>query len=200
VGGADELLRVVDVAVGGGDVEVAAQGEALRRLGGRLQPAAHPRQPLQLPGVVLTVDRPAVGDVEARHPDTGAGGRHQAGLRRTLLGALPEAGHHVVDPDPGGDGHAVPAALAVEGNLVTESVERHDREGLVGQLGLLHAQHVGPGVLHPLLDVGQTGLERVDVPSSDPHELERYPSPPWDRSREFVSSRSPGSARDRSPA
>ena len=40
---------------------------------------------------------------------------------------------------------------------------------LVGQLGLLHAQHVGPGVLEPLLDPAHPGVQRVHVPGGDTH-------------------------------
>ena len=42
-------------------------------------------------------------------------------------------------------------------------------KGGVGELGLLHAQHVGPGVVDPLLDARQAGVERVHVPGGDAH-------------------------------
>ena len=64
--------------------------------------------------------------------------------------AVGEAGDHVVEPDPRQDGHAVPLALAVVGALVAEGVEGQRREGGVGQLGLLHAHHVGLHLGQPL--------------------------------------------------
>src|SRR5690606_41361160 len=47
------------------------------------------------------------------------------------------------------DGHAVPAALAVVDAVVAVGVEVEGREGVVADLGLLQAEHVGPRHVEP---------------------------------------------------
>ena len=132
VRGADELGRVVHVAVVGGDVEVAAHddrlvGRARRPPGGpgagRATPAcsgsARGRRPRPL-GTYTDID-----------PDAAARGRQDAGVR---VGPPPSAksGHDVVQPDPRQDGHAVPLALAVVRRLVAEGLKASAGKACVG--------------------------------------------------------------------
>jgi hypothetical protein len=83
-----------------------------------------------------------------------------------------ESDHHVVQPHTREDGHAVPRRLAVNrdgvgavGQLVAEQID----EGLVGELGLLEADHVRPALIQPRQQPRRTLLHRVDVPGRYPH-------------------------------
>src|SRR5262249_21871651 len=77
---------------------------------------------------------------------------------------------HALDPAAAGDGHAVPAALAVVGQRVAAVLEYADRRLRVRELGLLHQEHVGPRAVQPPGDLVQPGLQGVDVPGRDAHE------------------------------
>ena len=92
--------------------------------------------------VLLVPDLAAVGDVHRRHPHAVAGRGDEAGL---VVGrsAVAEAGDGVVEADPAGDRHAVPAALPVVDAGVAAAVEVERREGGVGHLRLLEAEDVG---------------------------------------------------------
>ena len=57
----------------------------------------------------------------------------------------------------GTDGHAVPATLAVMGELVADHLEGHHWRRLVGQLRLLHQQHVRLTLLQPAPRPGAGG-------------------------------------------
>ncbi len=62
----------------GGDVEVAAQREWLRKIGGDGHPPRQPIEPCQLVRVELAAHDPPVGDVDADHADVAAGGGDEA--------------------------------------------------------------------------------------------------------------------------
>src|SRR5207249_293345 len=68
------------------------------------------------------------------------------------------------------DGDAVPAAFAMVGQLIARFAEGRDGRVVVGELGLLHQQHVGPCPFEPPRDLLETRLHRVDVPGGDPHQ------------------------------
>ena len=118
---------------------------------------------------MLAAHLPTVRDVDTVDPDTTTGGGHQPSALLVDPGAEPVV--DVVETDPAGDGHPVPAAVAVGRRFVAEGREGHGRKGGVGQLGLLHAQDIGSGVLDPFLHPRQTGVERVHVPGGDAHGL-----------------------------
>ena len=87
-------------------------------------------QPLELVRVVRVGQFTAVGHVEAVDADAVANRGDRARLRVLgLLGVLVEAGHaveaepHVLEPDAGGHGDAVPLAQAVVGDLVAQFAE-----------------------------------------------------------------------------
>ena len=163
-----EGLRVPDVAVLGGDVEVAGHDHRRVRAARGGQVGAQPAEPGQLVVVVVVPDRAAVGHVDRREADATAGGGDQAGVG-VRIGTVGEAVHHALEPDLGEDGDAVPLPLAVMGALVAEGGEGHRGEGGVGELGLLHAEHVGRDVVEPGLDAGHAGFQGVHVPRREAH-------------------------------
>jgi len=87
------------------------------------------------------------------------------------FGVVGESGDHVVETHSTDDGHAVPATLTEVGALVPQRLERQGRKGSVGQLGLLHAEHVRLGLGDPFLDARETSLERIHIPGGDAHRL-----------------------------
>ncbi len=137
--------RVPHVTVVGSDIEVAADDHVVARVGGGLEVATQPVQPRQLVLVERVVEGPTVGHVDRRDPDAATGGGESPGLG---VGLDPggEAVDHVVHPAAAEDGDAVPTTFAVVHRLVPEGRERQRREGVVGEFGLLQAQHVGRDV------------------------------------------------------
>src|SRR6185312_8384801 len=117
VGGPGERLDGVDVLVGGGDVEVARHHRRVRLAG--LDEVAQGREPLELVGVVRVVGVTAVGHVDRGDPQAVTGGGDGAGLLVGVAGGAGQALHDVVEPHPGQQCHAVPAALPVVGDGVT---------------------------------------------------------------------------------
>ena len=69
--------RIPHVDVLGSHVEVAADRHRLIGIRRLHQPRVHARQPLELGDVELAPDHPAVGHVDAYHPDPGTGRRHE---------------------------------------------------------------------------------------------------------------------------
>jgi hypothetical protein len=124
---------------------------------------------------VRVVDGAAVRDVQAPEPDPVARadrGAHGAGLggeRVAEAGRPGEPELDVAQADAGGDGHAVPLVEPVEGDLVAGRLERHDRELVVGDLGLLQRHGVDVGRAEPLDDPFEPGAQGVDVPRGQPH-------------------------------
>src|SRR2546430_14513799 len=91
-------------------------------------------------------------------------------FRSDELGAV-EPGGDVPDAGARQDRHTVPLPGPVVHGVVTERLEGQLRERVVGELGLLQAQDVGMRVLEPLLDAGEAGFQRVDVPGGEAHSV-----------------------------
>ncbi len=165
---AGPALRVVHIAVVGGDVVVAAQGElrVFRQL--LLQPDDQGIEPAQLVVVLVATDFLAVRHVgadDARAVDRAA---DQAFL---LVGEMRVAANHIVNGLAGEQGDAVVGLLAREGDLVAGCLDLCLREIVVFQLQFLQAQHIGLGGGQPVEQVGQADLQRIDVPAGYFHLL-----------------------------
>ena len=148
-------------------------------------------QPLELVRVVGVGEFSAVGHVEAVDADAVAHRGDRARLRVLgLLGVLVEAGHaveaqsHVLEPDTGGHGDAVPLAQAVVGDLVAQFAEVLLGELLVLALGLLHRQDVDVGPVEPGEHAVLAGSDRVHIPGGQAHGCEsiarRAAASPWE--------------------
>ena len=126
-------------------------------------------QPLQLVGVVVVAGLTAVGHVDRPQPHRPAGRPDRTGLDRREPGLVTQPTGDVGETDPGQQRHAVPSAVAVAGDPVSQGLDLGGRERVVGDLGLLQADRVRPGGLQPVQQPGQPGGDRVDVPGGDPH-------------------------------
>ena len=153
--------RVPDVDVGGRDVEVAAEHERLVGLRGLVEPAGEAVEPGELGLVEGRADRPAVrrvhaddADAAARRPRSSAP-RRAARRRRRPRSARRRSGSPKfvttsVDAARGSRWRRRSSgprrdARARSRRRGTASVGRVG----VGELGLLHQQHVRPGALEP---------------------------------------------------
>ena len=107
MGLADVGVRVEDVVVGGRDVHVAAHDRRLRAGGDHFLERGEPGQ------LVLVVIRARYAPIRHVHTPEVAGGGYRAGLRTRKARRALDAPHHVLEPDPREDRHAVPGRLAV---------------------------------------------------------------------------------------
>ena len=90
-------------------------------------------------------------------------------------GAVRYPTRDVLEPGARQDRDAVPRGLAVRRHLVAAGLElvvEEAGERVVGELGLLQADHVGPPLVEPGQKPRQTLLDRVHVPCRDAHALE----------------------------
>ena len=139
----DVGVGIEDVVVGGRDVHVAAHDRRLGACGDRV---AQRRQPGELVLVVLGARDAPVGHVDRDDPDPAAGGRDRARLGVREARDAREPRDHVVQPDARQDRDPVPGRLTVDGDLVAARGElgvEQIAKGVVGELGLLEADHVG---------------------------------------------------------
>ena len=87
-------------------------------------------------------------------------------------GAPGKPRYDVLEADPREDRDPVPLGLPVGGGLIAAAgqlLAQQLGEGLVGELGLLQADHVGAAFLQPRQQPPDTLLDRVDVPGRHPH-------------------------------
>jgi hypothetical protein len=81
--------------------------------------------------------------------------------------------HHVGERMARQDRHAVVGLLAAEGDLVAGGLDLGLREFIVGELGLLDAEHVDRIGGQPLQQVGEADFQRIDVPGNYFHRCVR---------------------------
>ena len=180
--------RVEHVRVGGRDVHVAADHRVVRA---RRDHVPQRGEPGQLVAVVVGVRGSPVRHVERVHPDPAAGRGHRArlGFGEARLSGTPLTTSS--RPDLGQDRHAVPLRLAVEGGLVAPAASSSPSsvgERIVGELGLLQADHVGLPLVQPRQQPRYPLLGRVHVPGRYSHPVHnRLPSSlPQPRGLELV--------------
>ena len=171
----EKLLVAPDIVLEGRDVEVADQDR--RRGIGPAPPAPLPQLPqeLQLVGefvVELLVRHiAACRDIEIMDRDARGG----FGVRReshgNVTGIRPAAHFHhgpLRKGKTGQDRDAVIALLTRMNDMVIAAgLEVLEREAVVGTLGFLQAQHVGPPGLEKPADMIDAQADRVDVPGRD---------------------------------
>src|SRR5439155_1515595 len=114
-------------------------------------------------------DHPAVGHVDAYHPDPGTGRRHETAAVIGPAVVARKADADVVEADLGGDPDAVPGSQAVMRDLVAQLAEGEQRNELVGELCLLHAEDVRLLRGSPGQHTIEASLQRIDVPRREPH-------------------------------
>ena len=144
------------VAVVGGDIVVADDGQlrVLQRFFG--QPVVQGGQPAQLVLVFVRVDALAVRHVGADDAHATDGGGQDALLRIFIARVVL---HHVGDRQLRQDGHAVVGFLAAEDHLITSRLDLGDGELVIRELGLLQAEYVDRVVGQPLQHLRQAHFE-----------------------------------------
>src|SRR6202165_346282 len=110
-----------------------------------------------------------VGHVHRPDPDASTCCGDRSCLGRWEAGLTGESSLYVVDPKQRQDGDAVPLGNSVCRCGVPQRGQLGAGKLLVGKLGLLEAQDVGPDRCEPLEDAGHPRSERVDVPGCDSH-------------------------------
>ena len=159
-------FRVVHVAVLGSDVVVAQDREPFVDLQFLAHPFAQRGEPAQFIGVLVGADGLAVRHVGADEAHAVDGRRDQALL---LVLVMRIVAHDIGDGEARQDRHAVIRLLAAEHDLVAGRIDLGDGEFVVGELGLLDAEHVDGIGGEPLKQVRQADFQGVDVPGCDFH-------------------------------
>ena len=80
---------------------------------------------------------------------------------------------HVFEGQAAEDGDAVVGLLAADRHGVAQALEGLQGKQLIGHLGFLQAEHLGPFLLQPGQHLVEAGAHGVDVPGGDPHGLWR---------------------------
>ena len=162
VGAALEPLGVVHVDVGGGDVEVAGDGERLP--GERAGALGHGVEERELGVVHRVVERAAVDHVDAGDTHAADGGLDPARLLGQRVAR--QVRRDVLERAIGGgeDGDAGPLPRRVLGGVVAGGGELVVGEGVGGDLRLLQADGVGRVNLKELEQARQARPHRVHVP------------------------------------
>ncbi len=160
---------IEDVGVGGRDIHVPADHP---RRGIGLKQPVEGAQPGELVLVVVGVGDAAVGHVNRVHADPAAGGRDRACLLVREARSTGNPDFDVIEAHPGQDRHPIPLGLAVVRDLVPASAQggaQRIHERLVGELGLLKADHVRSPFVEPGQQSGYPLLDRVHVPGRNAH-------------------------------
>ena len=170
---------VPHIDVFGRHIEVAAEHDRRVGIDRFVEPSREPVEPHKLGLVERRADYTAVRGVHADEAHaTAFGGDHPrlgerfvvADIGR-LRGAqrLAKVGDYRVDAAAARDGDAVPSAFAMVHQRVAGLTEHRGRHVCIGQLSLLHQEHVGLGPVEPPCDFLKAGLQRVDIPGRDAH-------------------------------
>src|SRR5438132_1098007 len=154
------LLRVPDVAILRGDVEVAAEHHRLVGLGGSLEEGVEAAIPVELVRVLVRADLLAVRPVNAHDREAGDTRHQEAPLG--VLALVWEPSRDRLGAGAREDRHAVVGLLTGGQGRVAEPRELGERELVVGDLRLLEAHDVGPPPLGP------SGAGRWSAPITSP--------------------------------
>ena len=169
VRGPHVFRRVVNITVIRRDVVVTGHDDVGVRRFVRLEMSNQTFHPRQLVSIVVVIEFAPVGHVHRTHPDTSARRGHQTCLRIRRL-TVGETTHGILEAHSADDGHTVPLTLAMMHRFVPERTEHLGGKSVLGQLGFLHAHHVGPHVGEPFLDARHTRAQRIDVPGGKSHD------------------------------
>ena len=155
----------------GGDVEVAAENEARRRLEELSEVPRERGDPVELVEILARADFLSVREVGAAEADgvaSGGGSKKRAhepllvvGVARNIEFDRFQAAHGALPRD---ERHAVVGLLTREDRVEARLAEGFRGEKVVGELGFLKDERVGSGELEPLKHLRQADLERIDIP------------------------------------
>src|SRR5918994_6210328 len=168
--------RLADVGVGVEDVVVCRRDVHVAGDDGVLGPGRHDvtksPKPVELVGVVVRARLPAVRNIDRVDSNAAAGGGDGTRLGMRKPGRPIEPPLDVLELNPRQDRDPVPGRLAMSSDLVAairELFPENLSQRIVSQLGLLKANDVRPPLIEPRQEPRNALLERVDVPSREPH-------------------------------
>ena len=175
-----EPARVVDVDVGGGDVEVTGDqhrwasafltADRVRKI------AAQSFEPGQLVCVLIIVECAAVRDVDGVHSDASTSGRYESSLVKGRRRCAKESAADRIEADPAGDRDPVAMVESMVGTHEASIGEGRVGKRDVRAAGLLEQEDIGVVAIEDVHQVIEARPDRVDVPAHDSHRRGRYRS------------------------
>ncbi len=166
-------LADADVEIGGGDVHIPDQHKLIARgvmsLEVVLQVFIELLLGRELGLVILILP---LREVAVHHLDEGAIFPFEGGHDHPALGLFRIGGEALFHLDRlllAHDGHPVVGLLAVEFDVITHGFHVGEGEGLVVNLDLLQADHIGLVLVDDGLQLMQTGAQAVDIERDDLH-------------------------------
>jgi len=160
-----KALGVVDVDRLRGDVQIAQPDQRLRWRVAALEEGTQALEPAQLVPKLVGIKSTPLGDVGVDDGHVAYSGPHQAVLVGRL--AIRQAKGHVGRLLARDEGHAPVATSPPVGDMIPCRANGFRRKVLVGALGLLHCQHIGPHPRQPVQDLFQADADRVGVVGGD---------------------------------
>jgi hypothetical protein len=160
--------RVVDVEIGGHDIEVATEHHRLLRPIQRLRMRVQPLEPLQLVVELRPRLRIAVRQVNAR--DTQPVNVRLDVPTVCVIRIAGQAAADLYRLDASGENrHAVPRQLPMPDAAIPDIAKRGCRKTIVRRLQLLQTSDVGCFPLQPLEKIREAAADTVDVERADFH-------------------------------
>ncbi len=143
VGSVFPALRVINVTVSEGNVEIAGQYQRL----GCIDIGPQSLKPNEFEEVVRVLKLPPVGGISRDHCDVATSSRDVAGLiKGGPIGSI-ETPLDLIKPDPAQNGHTVPVINPMVGNFIPKvpilSTKIWAVKNLIGAFGLLKKNDVG---------------------------------------------------------
>jgi hypothetical protein len=160
-------LRVVDVLVLGGDVEVPQDEQRLRRIEARAKPRVQGVEPGELDHVRGIPDGLSVHGIQVHEAQASRGRAQHPRFARDWVGGEPSLDAGELGAREDRDSVVGPLAEARE--VVAERLDGGPREPVVIDLRLLQTHDVGRPPAQQRLKPALASADGVHVPGDDPH-------------------------------
>jgi hypothetical protein len=160
-------LRVVNVAILRGNIEVSAKDNRRARLVVVIEKTAQPSHPVKFKLKLLRTNRLSIRYVNVDEANLIKRRREQARVRSFLIFVIASLNSYAFLPRY--NRYAVIALLSKHARAVTNSRKLRKRKLVVGTLRFLHAKDIGLDCLEPTDYMRQAGDYRVNVPGGNFH-------------------------------